>query len=214
MRYIICILLSLVWMYSSANDSIQLDQKKWEEWRTEYTYPDVKKSEEKKPEITKTEAPSNSNSETIVKYVIIGIVVLILLAVVIAIIMNTRLDQKVTTRVEAKTIEEAEENLPEVELNDIYQEAIEAGEFKKALRIRFLMVLQLLIDQNHITWKKRKTNVQFANEIESAEIHNIFSSIVSVYDTIWYGETELGQEKFNQTVATIQELTLNLKENE
>jgi uncharacterized membrane protein len=204
----------MVWMYSSANDSIQLDQKKWEEWRKEYTYPDVKISEEKKPETKKVETPSNSKTETIDKYVIIGIVVLILLVVVIAIILNTRLDQKVTTRVEAKTIEEAEENLPEVELNDIYQEAIDAGEFKKALRIRFLMVLQLLIDQSHITWKKRKTNVQFAEEIESEEIHAIFSSIVSVYDTIWYGEAELSQEKFNQTVATIQELTLNLQENE
>jgi hypothetical protein len=95
-------------------------------------------------------------------------------------------------------------------LNQIFEEALSQQEFKKALRIKFLMVLQSLIDAKMIIWKKRKTNEQYTRELVDPEILGKFRSVVFAFDDIWYGEVELTDDQFRVLVAGMDALNARI----
>lgn len=146
------------------------------------------------------------------KYVAYAVVAAIIVVLLILLLKNARPVQTISKeRVEAETLEEAEENLPDLMLNQIFDDALAKSEYKKALRIKFLMVLQSLIDTGMIVWKKRKTNEQYTREISDATILKPFSTLALAFDDIWYGESELSPESFQVLVSGLD--TLNTKIN-
>ncbi len=133
------------------------------------------------------------------KYLAYGFVAVVIIVLLTLILKNMRPVEELSgQRVEATSIEEAEENLPMVTLTKIYQEALEANDYKRALRIKFLMILQRLIDTQMIVWKKRKTNEQYLNEINDDVVLVMFQSAVNMFDDVWYGETLLTASLYGQ----------------
>ena len=145
------------------------------------------------------------------KYVAYVAVAAIIVVLLILLLQNARPVQTISKeRIEAETLEEAEENLPDLMLNKIFDEALAKSEFKKALRIKFLMVLQSLIDTGMIVWKKRKTNEQYIREISDAAILKPFSTLALAFDDVWYGESELSPERFHGLVSGLDTLNTQI----
>lgn len=227
MRYRYCLLLVLVFSFAmkgfSSNDPVKLDKAKWEQLREEVQYaedPKEKKDEEEKePEsFEETENGEVIDSPNLpnlsgLGYVLIAVIIVILLIAIILLVNQSNKSASVEVkRKQANSLEEAEEDLPDVELTDLFQEQIDKGEWRLALRVKFLMILQDLMDRKHIIWHKRKTNQQFAREIKSVNIRIAFTMLASTFDLVWYGDNVLSETDFDATIGELDKLHTQLHE--
>lgn len=224
MRYRFCLLVVLVLLFTGrgigSENPVQLDKAKWEQLKDEVKYaedPKEKKDEEKEQEeqvengetFTSPDLPDLSG----VGYVLIAIVIVVLIIAIIMLVNQSNKSASVEVkRKQANSIEEAEEELPDVELTDLYQEQIDKGEWRLALRVKFLMILQDLMDRKHIVWHKRKTNQQFAQEIKTANIKQAFTLLASTFDRVWYGDNVLSENDFDATILQLDTLHTQLHE--
>lgn len=186
-----------------------LDQKTWSEKADGIDYTEKQPEEEEIEE----EAPQKqfdgigsqfSEFPSWVKPVLFIVLIFLLLVIIGVIIMKARQPANVTVkRAEAKSVEEAEENLPDVELEMLYQKSLDDGSLKIALRIKFLMVLQALIDHEMVVWKKRKTNHAYELEIEAVTIRENFVEVVTIFERVWYGAKPIEQLEFDQVVSSM-----------
>lgn len=186
----------------SQEKSLEIDREAWQRNTKDLSYtPEQKEEAEKPEEIADYDSPSipDLSGFKYVAYALVGFVIILLL---VAIFRNMRPVVEVSAeRIEATSIEEAEENLPMVALTKIYQEALDVNDYKRALRIKFLMILQRLIDADMIVWKKRKTNEQYLKEIENDVVLRMFQGAVKMFDDVWYGETKLSSSQYGEMVA-------------
>ncbi|MBI1286978.1 MAG: hypothetical protein GC178_05305 [Flavobacteriales bacterium] len=195
----------------AEDDGLQLDRTAWEKSIKNMNYEPDKKRERKPREAEETTLPDLSGF----KYVAYGMVVLIVVVLLVLILRNARPVEEVKhERIEAQTLEEAEENLPMVTLNRIYEEAMAMSDFKKALRIKFLMVLQSLIDARMIVWKKRKTNEQYLHELQDENIFRMFRSAVQTFDDVWYGELLIDASQYSGIIASLDQLNSTIANGE
>ncbi len=214
------ILLSVFLIFFSVqmvaeNTPLEIDEETWKE-RVEgidYTEEREVKEDEKPPETGQSDLPSDSliNPEAAqaVSYVLVAIIVLVVLVVILQRYRPSSA-VAVTERIEAQSIEEAEENLPMVTLNKIFDDALEKGDYRSALRINFLMILQRMIDARLIVWKKRKTNEQYLKEIKDQNVILPFGMIVKIFDDVWYGEAHITSVQFEGIRRNFETLNANI----
>ncbi len=194
----------------AGEEGVKIDKETWKRQTKGISYtPEQEEKKERQEEEVYEEArdpaplPDLSGFKYIA-YVVVGLVIIMLL---VMIIKNMRpVSQVATERVEATSIEEAEENLPMVALTKIYQEALDLNDYKRALRIKFLMILQRLIDAEMIVWKKRKTNQQYLLELTDKKILGMFARTVNMFDDIWYGEAHLTLEQYGEMAKEFDQL--------
>ncbi|WP_417873967.1 hypothetical protein [Xanthomarina gelatinilytica] len=188
---------------AQKNDRLRLDPEVWEKSKKEVSYDPVKEKEQTAPQ---TDNNTNWNL-SFIQPLLFGLIIAVILIALIIVIRKSRQPAIIKPgRIQANTLAEAEENLPDVTLDKIYQEAIEKGEFKSALRIKFLMILQSMIDAEMIIWKKRKTNEQYLRELTQSELKNSFNHIVILYDKIWYGSVSLSEDQYHLVIQRINSL--------
>ncbi len=103
----------------------------------------------------------------------------------------SRSERKTQTELEADTIDE---NSSVESINNLILKAESAGEYRLAIRLQFLKTLRLLDDKKHILWRSGKTNHEYLNEINDAEIKEKFDDITYVFEYSWYGQFEVESE--------------------
>lgn len=212
----IVLLWPMLALAQSNRTPLDLDSNQWQKASEGVEYIENLEEEE---QVEEEEAPkprpnigSNFNAEWL-QYLIYGLVITLLLILVIMIILRTNQPVQIKKeRVEATSLEEAEENLPDVELQNFYEESVEKGELKIALRVKFLMVLQALIDQDIIIWKKRKTNHEYEQELDEGEVKSNFIEVVKVFEATWYGNKSIERSEFDIIVAQIDQLLSRINE--
>lgn len=205
-RVLILLLLVGLSFVQAKEKDLQIEK---ETWKNSIEGLEYVPEEEKPVEPEETEEATDAELPDIsgFKYVAYAVVFVIIVALLIMILRNSQPVVKVEReRVEAKTLEEAEENLPMVTLNKIYEEALQLSDFKKALRIKFLMVLQTMIDHEMIIWKKRKTNEQYLIELRDASIASMFRGAVQTFDAVWYGEVQITSVQYQAIIAGLDNL--------
>lgn len=82
------------------------------------------------------------------------------------------------------------------ELEIKINEAKAAGEYRNATRFYFIWVMKELSDQNHIVWKKKKTNYHYILEVSGQPFTAKFERSVNVFEYVWYGKYEISKEEF------------------
>lgn len=100
-----------------------------------------------------------------------------------------------------KSIVYAEEPILEEDIEDIdafeaYKKAIEAGDYRTAIRMRFILILQEFSTTKLIQWKPEKTNRDYLRELRATDKYLFFKKTSSIYDRVWYGHTEITKEEF------------------
>ena len=90
----------------------------------------------------------------------------------------------------------SEEERPDADLRRLYNEAVEKGNFRQAVRIFYLLVIRELSARQFIRWRKEKTNREYLFEMMNHGSYSRFAEITLLFERIWYGEMELNEHDF------------------
>jgi len=77
-------------------------------------------------------------------------------------------------------------------------EALQQGNYRSAMRLRYFEALQYLEKNQIIAWNKYKTNHDYIYEIKHEPTQEQFKEIVKLYEWIWFGESEANVENYSQ----------------
>ncbi|MBC7451596.1 MAG: hypothetical protein H7259_08930 [Cytophagales bacterium] len=174
-----------------------LDKEKWENISSGLDYSEDEKEEEPEPKKAEQKAEPISQGvdpsflAPLLK--IAGFILAIaLLGFILARILPSLLSNgnaRVENRISIDAEEELkEENIAEWPLQKLLNKYIQEGDIRNAIRIYYLMALQLLHLNGFIKWEKDKTNSRYVMEFASHERSKDFSTLTRIYETTWYGQ--------------------------
>lgn len=132
---------------------------------------------------------------TIFPFLLGGFVVFVILKTVLGIDGNFWNKSEKTTQLAKKLIYE-DEDINELNLDILLQQAIDNKNFRLAIRYYYLSTLKLLTNKNVINYHKDKTNSEYLFEIENENLRNDFSYLSYVYSYVWYGEFSVDEDNF------------------
>ena len=141
---------------------------------------------------------------------IIGYLGLISLIVGIVYVV-VRMIQKGDSKYERKKINLDEiDDIEAVNLEALLKEALENKDYRLALRIQFLQILQALTASKQVVWKPYKTNRTYALEIEHAETKSGFKHLGDIFEYVWYGVTEINKETYEELSTQYDDFLKNI----
>jgi hypothetical protein len=82
------------------------------------------------------------------------------------------------------------ENIAEADLRTLLRRALDAEDWRGALRLRYLLALQTLAARGAIAWARDKTNRAYVAEVRQAgdaPLARAFADATRVFDYVWYG---------------------------
>ena len=148
---------------------------------------------------------SMSAVELILKILAV-IVILFVIYLIVKAIMNDEGQWIFGKSSDKKVIhyDEIEKNLHLVDFEKLIKEAVKSGENRLAIRYYYLWLLKELASKEIIEWDIEKTNSDYLYEIKNEKLRNDFAYLSYLYNYIWYGEFELGEETFSQAIQSFE----------
>ena len=116
-----------------------------------------------------------------------------------------------------------EENIHEINFEEKIAQAIDAGKYRLAIRLRYLHLLKVMDGAGVIKWQAGKTNYDYILEVRataSEQTYTIFRQISTAFDFAWYGEHDATAEDYGHVKNLFDQLqdhsftTLKKKANE
>lgn len=202
---ILFVLFNSSWSYGQDQNDYKvntLDKKKWETLSEELDYTEEKQEKPKEAPKPDTPPPSADLSALapIIKIVgfilIIGIIGFILAKLLPMILYKNARVTKSNIDIEVEE-ELNEENIAEWPLQKLLNKYMTDGDIRQAIRIYYLMSLQLLHLNGYIKWEKDKTNSKYVLEFSSQPQAADFSNLTRLYETTWYGNFQLTESLFD-----------------
>lgn len=122
--------------------------------------------------------------------------VLVLIGIIIYMIFsNVNIDKKLE---QVESDFEEIEDLDDIDAASAYAAALAAGDYRLALRMQFIKLLQLLSEKEKIVWEKEKTNRDYYRELSPSEIKQRFRNLATIYERVWYGNQTLDKVAFTE----------------
>jgi predicted Holliday junction resolvase-like endonuclease len=137
--------------------------------------------------------------KTVASFILGGIIVVIIILIVFLIIRQVRqADVRVQSNDESMSynLKNIEENLPESDLQRHLRLALETEDYKAAIRIYYLAVIQSLSQKKHIKWQREKTNYEYLLEVRGKSLFQSFSNLTLTYEIVWYGDALVSKSVF------------------
>lgn len=159
-------------------------------------------------------SPINSSLLEAFKFIFIGIAVVIIVFLLFQIIKGTSnisLNTKINNEDEVG-IEELSHEMPRSELEIALDEALKLKDFRKIIRIYYLISIKELSERNLIKWKKDKTNYNYIDEIRGKNGLEPFEPLTILFEWAWYGDQKPEESKFRSAENLYQSLLENLKQ--
>ncbi|RMG54272.1 MAG: DUF4129 domain-containing protein [Bacteroidetes bacterium] len=88
------------------------------------------------------------------------------------------------------------EDLQDLPYDRLVQEAEVAGDYRRAVRLRFLQTLKRLDAIDLIAWRDNKTNQDYYYELYDSPLRHDFEALSRIYDYVWYGHFDLPAERY------------------
>lgn len=170
-----------------------LDMKALEERtrRLDYSEKEVKPDEDRTPRDIKVPRSSVSlPSGQGFKTAMFVIAFVILLAAVVFLIMKSGGFRRSEVEESLAGLAEWQEawDLDTTSVDEALQDAVEAGNFRMAIRLLYLRNLRMIMDKGLVKPSPEKTNRQYAMEMAKSGLDQPFNRTSRVYETVWYGE--------------------------
>ncbi|ARS35499.1 DUF4129 domain-containing protein [Pontibacter actiniarum] len=112
----------------------------------------------------------------------------------------------------ATPYEVLDENIHEMDMVALLEEAVAQQNYRKAVRLLYLQSLKQLTDLGLINWQPGKTNRSYIAEIKPAAIRQEFEQLTGMFEYVWYGGAGLGQEFFASAQAEFQQFDARVKQ--
>ncbi|MBL7941442.1 MAG: DUF4129 domain-containing protein [Flavobacteriales bacterium] len=94
------------------------------------------------------------------------------------------------------SLDEIEENLHESDLDKFLRMALDAGDFKSAVRLYYLNIIKGLHERKFIVWAKEKTNFDYVAEMRPRAQFHSFRDLTRAFEFIWYGDVQITAEQY------------------
>ncbi|MFO7723029.1 MAG: hypothetical protein R6V49_07395 [Bacteroidales bacterium] len=187
------------------------DRTHWEKIRkgVDYTEAPPKSAPLKKAGMP--EIPPISKIQMILKVIIIVIVAGILLFLTIRLVLMERSGIRVRRQKGYHDETEPEFRLPVGTLKAQLSEAMRQGDFRMAIRIFYLLQLNILEGERLIHLSGDKTNHQYIRELRGTAWHDPFSMLTRWYEAIWFGEAPISGDILRHLMTPWQTLKGNDK---
>lgn len=141
-------------------------------------------------------------------YIVLGI---ILLLTVLLFIRKSSLDIFSRSRRMEETAAETATDAGPQHYDALAQAAAEAGDYRGAVRIRYLQALYILQEKELILPGKDKTNLDFLRELSATAFHRPFAALTRHYEYIWYGKVPVNGIQFTQLDEQFAEFKKSLR---
>ena len=122
-----------------------------------------------------------------IKYAMIILLIISILYLAVQILQHVKDDSDVSVDTEFDEVIE-EEDIREMDLDSMLQDALATHNYKLAIRIRFLMLLKKLTDQELIEWSQEKTNRDYIRELRRHPSIDLFKEATLGFELAWYGD--------------------------
>jgi hypothetical protein len=109
---------------------------------------------------------------------------------------NIRLFGKKNVAVEETPEEEISDNIFEMNFETEIQKAVNAKNYRLAVRLMYLRTLRDLSNQNLIQYTHEKTNSDYLFQLAETVYYKEFFRLTRDFDYTWYGHFELSQDSF------------------
>lgn len=159
--------------------------------RLNYSEKEVKPAEDRTPENKpvprrSVSLPSGQGFKT----AMFVIAFVILLAAVVSLIMKSGGFRRSISEESLAGLAEWQEawDLDTTSVDEALQDAVEAGNFRMAIRLLYLRNLRMIMDKGLVKPSPEKTNRQYATEMARSGLDLLFNRTTGVYETVWYGE--------------------------
>lgn len=111
---------------------------------------------------------------------------------------NVRLFKRRIKSADGENLAEAEtENIFEIKFEKEIQKAIDASNFRLAVRLMYLRTLKDLSLHNYINYTHEKTNRDYLFQLAGSPYYKNFFRLTRSFDYTWYGHFPLSQESFS-----------------
>ena len=199
----LCVLLSSGYGQDSYQEveyePASIDESRWEkatEDREYFELSEKKPPKEVEEEESDLDVPFDWSSISWLVYILIGVLVVFVVFLLVQVITTKQNTRVKATELDYQSIEDIKENLEEAELDRFLRLAIEEGDFRLAIRIMYLMMLQEMQRREWIDYRKDKTNFNYVMEMGSRPEGMEFTRLTQAFELIWYGNVDFGAKQF------------------
>ena len=192
---------------------LQAQEQKFEEstlkkLKADYPYSKV---EEETPEKEEVEDPKDEASDFSfpirnIFLVIFGLIVLAFVLAVVWKLKEIRIDAE-TGHSEKLSFEDVvDESTQKDELQLILDEALLSEDYKLAIRVLFLMSLQILDERKHLNIERGKTISGYLIDLNGKQVKTVFSELSYLFNYAWYGGFTIPKSVFDSAEKHYQEI--------
>lgn len=94
-----------------------------------------------------------------------------------------------------------EENIHQIDFDNEIVSAENLKKYRLAIRLQFLALLKQLDSVELLHWESQKTNREYVQELQNANIKAQFEELVFIFEYVWYGEFAPNEEQYKKTVT-------------
>lgn len=154
-----------------------------------------KKSSVKTPTLPKISAPVFSSG--VVQMVLIAALGILVAFIIYQVIVNrNRANVPVNNNISSAEVLDPE-ILSKLELNSLIQRYLNEKDYRMAVRMLYLQLLQKLFSLGHIMPSKEKTNYDFFLELSGRASQSEFGKLTRIYEEAWYADADVSAGDFN-----------------
>ncbi|HEX2683356.1 MAG TPA: hypothetical protein VHL77_05470 [Ferruginibacter sp.] len=165
--------------------------------RKEYAYVNYLDSllkNQKKPKAKPVQAPEGPGlfdsflSSSIVSIVLWTLAIFFILFIIYRLFLADGVFRRKTKAGKVEAQVEEELITEESDFDALIRQALQAGDYRLAVRYQYLKTLHLLAGRQFIQLAPDKTNYQYVREISNRNHQNEFAALTLNYEYVWYGE--------------------------
>lgn len=132
-------------------------------------------------------------------YILIFLGVGALIAAIVYLIINnssSNSQQNIANNVNTSDVLDPEV-LAKLEINSILNQYLNNGDYRMAVRMLYLQLLQKLYKAGYVLPSKEKTNLDFFYELQGNKLQNGFGKLTNIYEKAWYADADVTASAFN-----------------
>lgn len=99
-----------------------------------------------------------------------------------------------------------DENIHEMDFNLVINDAIAQKDYKNAIRLSYLKLLKTLTDEDLITWKADKTNLDYIDELKQSPLQAFFKKTTVAFEHVWYGKFTINENHFDEIMLVFKHM--------
>jgi len=215
--YLILLLLSTISLNLYPEDG--LSRSAWEKVSKQKNYTEnFKEAEKKEKKEKKTRelhprprTQQNAKITRIISLILIGIVLTTLLVMLLYNMSPTRTLSKASRNIPIEELDDPNQ-IRKSELENLLTQAIQARNFRLAVRIHFLYLIKELKEKEHIKWERKKTNYDYLREVRERTYAPKFKALVITFEKVWYADYPIDEKTYGIVEYNFKDLSENISD--